>query len=144
MLAVELNVIRHSLLLPDIVVEPKATVPPMLVRVRPDVVLDVVVTLVNFEVEPNVPLVRLSAWPLPFKVISGVVLSPTVSVPKLAPEAIFAPVVFPIVKPRNVLLKPTPILMPLVEAATVVTVGFAPPDDGRVLLSAEGVTPAIE
>src|SRR2546422_360136 len=61
MLAVEELVTRHSLLLPDTVVEPKATVPATPVSVRPDVVLDVVVTLTNPEVAANVPVVRLSA-----------------------------------------------------------------------------------
>jgi hypothetical protein len=51
----------HSLLLPDTVVEPKATVPATPVSVNPDVVLDVVVTPTNPEVAANVPVVRLSA-----------------------------------------------------------------------------------
>src|SRR5436309_303392 len=101
-LAVEVEVTMHSLLLPETVVEPKATVPATLVRVRPEVLLDVVVTLVKADVAANVPVVRLSVWPVPSSVMSGVVMSPTVSVPKLVP-AILAPVVLLIVKPRKVL-----------------------------------------
>src|SRR5947209_271953 len=89
MLAAELEMTRHSLLLPDTVVEPKATVPATAVSVRPDVPLDVVVTPLNAEVAANVPVVRLSACPVPLKLTSGEVgeaLLPTVSVPKLVPD----------------------------------------------------------
>src|SRR5205085_11939233 len=119
MLAVEELVTMHSLLLPDTVVEPKATVPATLVSVRPDVPLEVDVTRVKAEVAANVPVERLSACPVPFSVTSGVVELPTVSVPKFVPE-IFAPVVLPTVKPRSVL--PCARLTPFVEAAEVVMV----------------------
>src|SRR5213594_1944401 len=100
MSAVEVEVTMHSLLLPDTVVEPNATVPPTLTKVRPEVPLEVVVTLENPEVAANVPVVRFNAWPVPFRVTSGELLLPTVSVPKPLPE-IFAPVVLPTVKPRS-------------------------------------------
>src|SRR5437773_1788343 len=119
MLAVEVEVTMHSLLLPDTVVEPRANVPATPVRVRPDVVLDVVVTLAKAEVAANVPVARFNAWPLPLSVTSGDELLPTVSVPKLVPE-IFVPVVVLTVKPRSVL--PLPRLMALL-ALVIVTAG---------------------
>src|SRR5207253_272775 len=61
MLAAELEMTRHSLLFPDTVVEPKATVPETATKLRPEVLLDVVVTLEKAEVAPNVPVARLSA-----------------------------------------------------------------------------------
>src|SRR6267142_1011840 len=72
--------------------------------------------------------------------MSGVVLLPTVRVPKLAPDAIFAPVVLPIVNPRYVLLRPTPMLMPLL---LLIIRGLAPPVTGNGSLLGGTVTPAI-
>ena len=132
----------HSLLLPETVVEPKATVPATLVRVRPEVLLDVVVTLVKADVAANVPVVRLSAWPVPFKTMSGVVLSPTVSVPKLVPEILVPVPTLPIVKPRKVL--PCARLTAFVAAIAVVIVGLAPPVAGNVSLKLGTVTPASD
>src|SRR5258706_9113885 len=138
-------------MLPQIVVEPNdpGPAPPLSVipaRLIPCVPLEVDVTLLKPEVTESAPLARSKALPVPFKVISGVVLFPTVRTPKFTPEAILVPVVLPIVKPRRVLLTDAPAsrLIPLVAAATVVTTGFAPPVPGTALLSVEGVTPAIE
>ena len=69
-------------------------------RLMPCPLLAVVVTLANPPATESVPVVRLSACPLPFKVTSGEALLPTVSVPKVLPE-ILAPVVEPTVKPRS-------------------------------------------
>ena len=86
---------------PEIVVLPKTTVPETVCRLIPCVPLEVDATLENPEVAVNVPLVRFNAMPEPFKVISGVVLSPAVKLTNPVPK-IFAPVVLPIVKPRTV------------------------------------------
>ena len=58
-----------------VVVEPVLKLPPTLVRLRPVVALFVDEMLRN--VAASVPVVRFSAWPLPFKITSA-----TVSVPK--------------------------------------------------------------
>src|SRR2546423_3684251 len=142
MLAAELEITMHSLLLPDTVVEPNATVPATATKLSPEVLLDVVVTLANAEVAASVPVARFNACPVPFNVMSGVVLSPTVSVPKLAPEAILVPVpTFPIVKPRSVLLFPTPMLTAF--TFVVVIVGLAPPVAGNASLKLGTVTPEM-
>ena len=106
----------------------------------PCAVLDVVVTLVKAEVAANVPVVRLSACPVPFKITSGEVLSPAVSVPKPLPK-IFAPVpVFPTVNPRS---KMPPALTVSALTLVVVMVGLAPPVEGSASLYAGGVRAAI-
>src|SRR2546422_3950267 len=111
--------------------------PEMVVSVRPAAAAALVeVMLAN--VAASAPLVKLSAAPVPLKVISLIV-----RVPKLAPEAILDPVVLPIVKPRRVLLLPTPMLMPLVAAAAVVITGGALPVVGKGSLPGGTLTPAI-
>src|SRR5215510_2373430 len=100
----------------------------------------VVVTLPKPDVAAKVPFDKFRAWPVPLKVISGVVLLPTVSVPKAVPK-IFAPVVLPMVKPRNVLFEASGIAG--VAGRLVVIVGLAPPVPGNGSLWVGTVAPEI-
>ena len=68
----------------------------------------------------KVPVVRLSAWPVPLSTRSGDVVLPAVSVPKPLPK-IFAPVVLPTVKPRRV-MPPALTVRAFVAAIAVVIV----------------------
>jgi len=62
---------------------------------------------------------------VPLRVISLIVSVPNAAAGGERALAIFAPVVLPILNPRNVLLPAALILTALVEAATVVTAGNA-------------------
>ena len=104
--------------------------PPTLVRLIP------VVALLDEEMLAKlalrVPVVRFSAFPVPFNVTSEML-----SVPKLVP--LISEVEFPPVKPRNVLPEPT--VIPLPVMFTIAPVGF---DGGKGSLPTGGVTPEIE
>ena len=130
MLAVEVPTRIPCVVLPDTPVLPKATVPATPVSIIPCVPLLVVATLMNFDVASNVPLVRLSAWPVLLSSTSGVVVLPTVSVPKPLPN-IFAPEVAPTSTPRTAL--PAARVMPLPPA--LVITGRVPLMLGRALLN---------
>ena len=119
---------------------PNETVPATEVSRMPWAVLLVVATLTKAEVAAKVPVTRPSARPEPLRITSGVVLLPTVSVPKLLPE-ILVPVTLPIVNPRRVF--PCPSVTPTVAAMAVVIVGLPPPVVGKASLNDGTVTPAI-
>ena len=83
------------------------------------------VLVILVKVAASVPLSRLSAWPVPLRVISLIVSVPKAAAGGEIPLAILAPVVLPILKPRKILLAPGPILTALVAAIAVVTAGNA-------------------
>ena len=114
------------------VVEPVVKLPPTPLRLIP------VVPLVAEEMLPKlpfrVPVVRFSAFPVPFNVTSE-----TFSVPK--PVPLISEVELPPVKPRNVLFEPT--IIPLPVMFTMLAVGFAiAGNEGS--LPTGGVMPVIE
>ena len=112
------------------VVEPVVKLPPTPLRLIPVVPLFVEVMLAK---EPfRVPVVRFSAFPVPFNVISE-----ALSVPKLVP--LISEVELPPVNPRNVLFEAT--VIPLVVMFTIAAVGFG---GGKGSLPTGGVRPVIE
>jgi hypothetical protein len=86
---------------PSKLVDPRLTVPPIVPNrmPRPGPVPE---TLVNAELAANDPVDIVIAEPVPFNVTSGPAVLPAVRVPNKFPKSL-APVVFPTVRPRNVL-----------------------------------------
>lgn len=112
------------------VVEPVVKLPPTPLRLIPVVALFVDEMLAKLPF--RVPVVRFSAFPVPFNVTSE-----TFSVPKLVP--LISEVALPPVKPRNVLPEPT--VIPLPVMFTIAEVGFG---DGNGSLPVGGVRSVIE
>ena len=114
------------------VVEPVVKVLP---ATRPLRLIPVVALFVE-EMLPKVPfrvpVVRFSAFPVPFNVTSE-----TLSVPKLVP--VISEVALPPVNPRKVLPEPT--VIPLPVMFTIAPVGFG---GGKASLPTGGLTPEIE
>ena len=114
---------------PLMVVEPVVKLPPTLVRLIPVVPLLAEEMLAKLPL--RVPVVRFSAFPVPFNVTSE-----TLSVPKLLP--LISEVELPPVNPRNVLFEPTVIPLPVVF--TIAALGFG---GGKASLFGARVMPAI-
>src|SRR6185369_11815086 len=107
-------------------------VPATLVRSMP--VVPLLVDEMLPKVAASVPLVRSSAWPVPFRVTSEMV-----NVPKLLP--VISVVEFPPVNPRNVLPDPTVIAAPFVMLTITPLALFVA---GNGSLPVGGVRPVIE
>src|ERR1043165_2328921 len=98
-----------------IVVVGLVKVPATLVRLIPVVALFVDEMLPK--VAASVPLVRLSAWPVPLSVTSEIVRVPN-------PVPLMSVAAFPPVKPLSVL--PVPTFIPVVALVMLTIVAFAP------------------
>src|SRR5689334_7227133 len=112
------------------VVEPVVKLPPTPLRLIPVVALFVEEMLAKLPF--RVPVVRFSAFPLPFNVTSV-----TFNVPK--PVPLISEVELPPVNPRSVLLEAT--VIPLVVMFTIALVGFG---GGKGSLPVAGVMLIIE
>lgn len=116
-----------------IVVKPLVNPPPTLVRLIP-VAPFVEEMLPKDAAGVRFPVVRFSAWPLPFRVTSEMARLPK-------PVPLMSGAALPPVNPRRVLLEPT--LMPA-EALVILTIGAPGLVAGKGSLPAGGTTPEIE